>query len=120
MLSVSIIYPTSGGGVDGTLTVGSFTPVVLTSGANGQVAGNMTLAVSGSNVVGTLAFTANGTLHSSSSYTFATGTTSDLVSRVLVTPVVTLNGRTRRGVSISGTGPAVVADGGQQFFSSIT
>jgi uncharacterized protein (TIGR02217 family) len=109
LLPVSIIYPDTGGGVDGTLTVGSFTPVVLTSGANGQVTGNMTLGVSGSNVVGTLAFTANGTLQSSSSYTFATGTTSDLVSQVLVTPVLTLNGRTLRGVSISGSAPAGTA-----------
>ena len=109
LLSVSIIYPPSGGGVDGTLTVGSFTPVVLTSGADGQVTGNMTLGVSGGNVVGTLGFTANGTLQSSSSYTFATGTTSDLVSQVLVTPVATLNGRTRRGVSISGSAPAGTA-----------
>ena len=109
LLPVSIVYSAGGGGVNGTLTVGSNSPIVLTSGADGQVSGNMTLGVSSGNVVGTLAFTANGTLHTSSSYTFATGTTNGLVSEILVTSQSTLNGRTMRGASVSGTSPATTS-----------
>ena len=103
LLTASIIYP-GGGGVDGTLTVGTFTPIVLTSGADSQTTGSLALSTSGGNIVGDIYFSANGTNYSSSSYTFATGTTVDNVTALHVTRVSTINGRTLRGASVSGTG----------------
>ena len=101
LVTVGIIYP-PGALTNGTVTVGSFAPVVLSTGANSQVSGSMTLQSTDGEVTGTLTCTANGTVQSSSVYTFSTGSADAAVTQVAVN-TLSQGGGVQIGISVSGS-----------------
>jgi len=75
---------------------------VLSTGANSQVSGSMTLQSTDGEVTGTLTCTANGTVQSSSVYTFSTGSADAAVTQVAVN-TLSQGGGVQIGISVTGS-----------------